>query len=187
MSTQKSFEQFVLDNKDYIRKKCTVTRHRFIKESLTSGLTSEKEICICPKLFTKWSQTLDSFFDLKLSNSFKENLSLYLEMIYMYKDSIDAFNLVNNIYPDTTEEIDLLKILTDIKNKIIAEKRLKIIDKYYNYFTGKVEYLLEDGTYIPIDEEVKNKIIEDSSILPIDVLSIIDPAEYRNQKIQKIL
>ena len=54
--------------------------------------------------------------------------------------------------------------------------------------TGKVEYLLEDGTYVPIDEQLKNKTLDiDSSFLPIEVLLIIDKEEYRNQKIQKIL
>ena len=60
MNTQKSFEQFVLDNKDILRESFTYVR--YINKTTLQGSKIEKEICVNHKPIQKWFRLLDDFF-----------------------------------------------------------------------------------------------------------------------------
>ena len=64
----------------------------------------------------------------------------------------------------------------------------KFFRKVFNYQTGKMEYELEDGNFITINESVNPPKIEvDNDIFPIEFVKLIDPQKYRDMKIDEIL
>lgn len=179
MNTE-TFADFIINNKDSIIKRCKVTK--MILEISSNSLI--KDIVYDESMIKRWHSTINSAFQFKMSSSLMDALCFYCEVFYLYKDKINT----TPFGPPTHKgEIDLSNHLKKIHINITRNtKRSKIIDKYYNYHTGKVEYLLEDNTYLPI--EGNNPIIEmNYKFFPTEFLPLLSESEYRNSKIDQIL
>jgi hypothetical protein len=174
---KQGFEDYILSNKSLLRSKYTMP-HIVYKNRLRNPVGSV-EIKPKAEIISSWSKVVSSYFsDLNLSDGFIEKICLYCEVIKDFQE------LNNSLYPEY-----ISSELIDLRKKILEKKsRSKIVDKYYNYTNGKVEYLLENGEYVEIEEKVIRPINDvDMSILPIELLSILDDNEYRNKKIDQII
>lgn len=135
----------------------------------------------------KWEPVLIQFF--KGINVSKETMSyicLYTEVIHMY---IEA-PIIANPYCTPTRKIDLSLVITDLRDSYIGQKskKSKVVGKVYNYVTRSMEYELEDGNFIKINDNITP--IETPTpfeIFPMEFQKIINLAEYRNNKIDEIL
>jgi hypothetical protein len=115
------------------------------------------------------------------------NICLYLEVLSVFNEYLSNnkgfYTNTDQIYKDT---------LDDFKNKIInpnkQNNRSKIINKYFNYDTNKIEYELEDGNIITSNEDIQYpKIKISDNIFPLEFYKIIDMPKYRDLKINEIL
>lgn len=172
-----SFEDFILSQRESIKKKYFTKIYKTV-DSTNGQQLIEKTVLIDDEL-KKWHGVISTYFSkFKIDRDVRDLISLYCELCFMYKN-------INNLgYKDANVGTELYNLY----KKMIPNKRSKIIDRYYNYETGTSEYLLEDGTYVPILENLGTpelKISQD--MLPKEILSLIDIQEYRNQKIDKIL
>jgi len=135
-------------------------------------------------------------------NSSLEGINLseeFIQEIYFYytlcKNAMDVRNnmiafdldsvaLERNKYTILANEI---KLITDkVKEKL---KRSKIVGKVYNYMTNKVEYELEDGSFVQIegDKLIPPKIQLDKSVFPDCFLYVSgDIASMRGNRIDSI-
>jgi hypothetical protein len=181
-SISKQFEEWVLRNRDSIKKSCLNTLYVENRVGI-KGTVLEKKVSVNSEIIHKWGSIVESFFKkTNISLRVREYICLYCEILHLFSQS-SYFTFLNPI-----DKINIDVELNEIYNKIINGKiRSKIIDKYYNYLTGETEYLLEDGRYVPIDGD-KHPILEiDLSILPTELLMIIDDVEYRNNKIDQLI
>lgn len=64
--------------------------------------------------------------------------------------------------------------------------RSAIVGKCYNYLTGKVEYVLEDGNHVPTDRTTRPEMPIDDVRLPECVLMLTDPQSLRDARINQI-
>ena len=182
-------------NKDFFLNKYIITK-TIVTEDIFGKSEAVKKLSFNDEIVDKWKNTIANIFNdgVSLSKDFMDILAIYCELVHSYiiniyknKNHIQFGSiLINDLFKDSLIEIN--KKLKDIK-KIILNKgnRLKIIDRYYNYNTGLEEYLLENGEYVPVGKNIKKLIEVDLSLLPSEVLLIIDIAEYRNQKINQII
>jgi len=187
-----SFEEFILKNKEHLKKRYISYQDVVVEKTLFEKAKVFREIVYNQEIVIKWSNCIhECFGGVKLSQEFKNVLSIYCELISIYRRiPTDMWNSGietsihhndRSIYQEVTNELKrILSILVKKGN------RSKIIDTYYNYNTGKTEYLLEDGTYIPKGEGSKRELELDLSVLPSGALSIIDDVAYRNKKIDEI-
>jgi len=190
-----SFGDFIMVNKDFFLNKYIITK-TIVTEDIFGKSEAVKKLSFNDEIVDKWKNTIANIFNdgVSLSKDFMDILAIYCELVHSYiiniyknKNHIQFGSiLINDLFKDSLIEIN--KKLKDIK-KIILNKgnRLKIIDRYYNYNTGLEEYLLENGEYVPVGKNIKKLIEVDLSLLPSEVLLIIDIAEYRNQKINQII
>ncbi len=186
-----SFAEFILKNKEVLRSRFITYQHVRIKETLFEKSSVIKKVVYNSEIVTKWSNCIwECFGSVKLSKEFSDVLSIYCEVISMYRKSnmpgMYDYNGYQGerdraIYQESAKELKRILGLLNSKGN-----RSKIIDTYYNHNTGKPEYLLEDGTYIPKEEGLKRELELDLSVLPNEFLPIIDDVEYRNKKIDEI-
>lgn len=197
-----SFEEFILKNREHLKKRYISYQDVLVEKTLFEKAKIVREIVYNQEIIIKWSNCIyECFGGVRLSQEFKDVLSIYCELISVYRrvptdmwtsvmeTSADPFRHApfteihndRNIYQEVANELKrILSILIKKGN------RSKIIDTYYNYNTGKPEYLLEDGTYIPKEDGTKRELELDISVLPSEILPIIDNIEYRNKKIDEI-
>jgi hypothetical protein len=185
-SRNSDFEDYILSNKSTLRNRF-ISKENVVKSSL-DGDKLEIKVSINKYVLDSWSTIINTYFeDINLSKDFKDKICLYCEVLKLYNEKPMTIN--TNYMLNSSIKTYIPEELSKIRESILEKKiRSKIIDKYYNYTNGKVEYLLENGEYIEIKEPVVRPITNlDMSVLPIGLLSIIDDNEYRNKKIDQIL
>lgn len=182
MNTQKyKINEYILGHKEQLRK-------MFFKEvpyveniSIFSQKSMvKKRIEFNTDISKKWEPIISSYLsDIILSRNMINLLSAYLEIISMYESYTYALSNTNG-----TSIINEIKFI--INKMINNPRRSKILGEYYNYNTGKIEYLLEDGSYVPVGTRIKCDSA-DLSIFPKEFITLIDESEYRNIKIDEII
>lgn len=179
-----NISEYIIENKEKFKK-------YFFKEvpyvenaSIFSPQKSmvKKRIDFNTDISKKWEPIINSYLsDIDLSNNMINLISAYLEIISMYENHCYS---ITNWIPNGTSIKDELRY---IANKIVkSPKRSKILGEYYNYNTGNVEYLLEDGTYVQVGKKIKTDTV-DLSVFPKEFITLVDESEYRNLKIDEIL
>jgi hypothetical protein len=180
-----TFEEYILHNREGIKKLYLTKEY---KNNTLRGKT-ETKTKVDTSLIKKWMPVINNGFSgIELPEFFKDNLCLYCELIVKYRERpLNPMSYRSTSPQEISDNIS--SELASIREKILhSGNRSKIIDKYYNYSTGKAEYLLEDGTYVPIDERLLSPTVKvDMSVLPIELLSIVDEKEYRSEKINQLL
>lgn len=79
----------------------------------------------------------------------------------------------------------LRQVYENVKN---ADKRSKIVGEFYNHVTGKIDLLLENGTYVPKENQNPTLELEElMHIFPEEFLAVYRHAEYREWKLDQIL
>jgi len=122
-----------------------------------------------------------------LSNS---NISFVEEDLQFLYILVDLAINYSKIVPDylRTEEVDqiLSRYFDSIKNG--SKKRSEVKRKVFNYYTGKLEYELEDGNHIEILSEpvIYRHNLRESQI-PLVFLKIISKSHYRDSKINSVI
>lgn len=134
----------------------------------------------------KWDRTINERFDLTDESLFK--LCLYLDVCQFYYDSLSKLNSPFFVYKGDGSEMAHVfsKLEKDISSKSI--ERSRVIGKSFNYKTGCLEYELEDGNYVKIENDklIPPKMEIDDSIFPDEFIKIINISKYREMQINKI-
>lgn len=186
-SINRTLEEYVLDMKEIFKDNLFTTA--YYKSDTDSNSYPINKRIIKDTVTNPWMSIVSSYFkDLNLTDDFKYKICLYCELVKRYQESM-SIGAITSRYVEN-DFINVIKLkLSRLRDTLSSKKvRSKIIDKYYNYTDGKVEYLLEDGTFIEINESItKPKNDFDISLLPTEVLCIIDDTEYRNRKIEDII
>jgi hypothetical protein len=119
------------------------------------------------KIIKKWSPILDHH--LKLNNTYLSYLCChYFE--YLVKKNSDDISIE----------------IVNIKQKIseVVRFKVKIIDHYFNILTGKIEYKLENGKIVDLDNYIETIYIDDLvQIFGLDFLNDFDIKESREYKL----
>lgn len=182
---KETFEEFILRVKEGLVKDCFIKTNCVVKtifgERLESSTTYNTNI------IKKWSVIVEnSFKNLNLSYDYKNLICLYCEVItiyYHYQSGGMVYGF-QGIYSQAN--FNMSSELAEIYNNIISKRsRAKIVDKYYNFKNGMVEYLLDTGDYVSEDSS-KNLFDIDYSVFPAGFLLLVDSSEYRNSKIDQI-
>jgi len=138
----------------------------------------------------KWLPVLEKYFsNYNIDSELMSNICLYIELCSSYYDMLESLSqmTLNHKGPKNRLTDVVEKIKNDINSKI-NNKRSGVVRKVFNYQTGKMEYELEDGNFITINESViPPKIEVDNDIFPIEFVKLIDPQKYRDMKIDEIL
>lgn len=169
-----SVDDFILENVDLIKSICTTKKTTSVNSVFENKV--ETKVVYNTNIINKWWQLLPD----NLSNDFREILCFYCEVLYIYDQNYNSGYSFSKV--DIKGELN--RILLDISKK---NNRSKIVDKYYNYNKNIVEYLLEDGNYIPVISKDKPIIKTDLSVFPLSFVKLIDDQEYRNMKIENII
>jgi len=95
----------------------------------------------------------------------------------------DLFN--NSIHPVILTELAMLKD----KLYQLSQIRSRLVGKAYNFYTNKLEYELEDGTYVEINGDILRKpfLNVTKDIFPDCYLGTTDLASMRESRINRIL
>ena len=134
------------------------------------------------RIFTKWTPVITNIFeDVNLSNDMMKNICIYAELYSTYESLMSI-----SLQSQSNLKNELSKIYFYIKENNKG-KISAIIRKVFNYETGFVEYELEDGNYVRIQENVQPPKMDHTSILPKSFLKLINLQEYRNSQIDEIL
>lgn len=64
--------------------------------------------------------------------------------------------------------------------------RSAVVGKCYNYLTGKLEYVLEDGNFLPVDLTTRPEKRIDDTMLPDCILAMTDPIARRESRINQV-
>lgn len=191
MSTQKyKLGEYIISNKEQL-KKFFFREIQYVENTSVFSPSKnmvKKRVVFHEEISKKWSPIIESYLsNINLSSNMVNLISAYLEIISMY----ESYSYTNIHLPAGTTWMPNGNLIKD-EMRIISEvikknpKRSKILGKYYNYNTAEVEYLLEDGNYIPIG----TKVISDDlnlSIFPKEFVILLDESEYRNIQIDEIL
>ena len=185
MFSQNDFEEFVISNR--------ISTYMNYDSFLVSK-------CVSNYIINKWKTIIDaSLMGLRVTEEIKSYLCLYCEILELYKDYLIYINNLATgylspvspfIFSNSNSNLDQkISFITNALNLVFNRfnKRSKILDKYYNYATGKAEYLLEDGTYVTIDDHTKHELKIPLSDLPPELLILVDDSEYRNYKINQVI
>lgn len=135
----------------------------------------------------KWDPIINNYFrGFEVESELMENISVWLELMILYED-IHHSSLNGTIRP-TRDRGMAQKSLDRISENIkkIPGKRIGIVRKVYNQNLRMIEYELEDGTYIPIDENKFPVPKIDLSVFPDSFLKLFHKSEYRDKQIEKI-
>jgi len=131
----------------------------------------------------KWKPIVESHF--YVNDELTNKLCIYFELCSIYYENLRSGLPGVNLDSDLTNLFK--KVKSDI-NKKLEGKRSGVLRKVFNYSTGHLEYELEDGNFIKINEKVTPpKIDIDLDIFPKEFIKLIDPQKYRDMKIDEIL
>jgi hypothetical protein len=170
-----SINEFILSNKDSIKKRCTTVSNISVNSLFEENKVIQKTVYNFEMVKKWWG-----FLPGHLSKEYREILCFFCEVLYIY-EQYSSSNF-HNIKVNVIDELKL--ILTKINNN---NNRSKILGQYYNYSNNQVEYLLEDGNYVPIEPTNKPFINTDLSVFPDSFIKLIDEQEYRNIQINNII
>ena len=135
-----------------------------------------------PDITKKWKHLVDGAFNYSVNDEFLEKLCLYCQLMFDYYTS----KQVHGFSIDATEIfINQLKLIKDKIDNIYS--RSKVIDKYFNYSKSQFEYLLENGSFIPVNMSDVLKINISNSYLPKEVLILLDEAEFRDKQLEELI
>ena len=147
-------------------------------------LKSQSEI---KKYTEKWLSLIQHQFDgYNIDKDLISNLCIYMELCSNYYTMLESvYGMKGQI--ERLPEI-IIKIKADLKFQM-QNRRSAVVRKVFNYQTGKMEYELEDGNFVGIDEKVISPkvTISDEGIFPKEFIKIINPEKYRDMKIDEIL
>ena len=129
-------------------------------------------------IIQKWQPVIESLFNYR--NKFLiEHICNYCEY--------HSLHLRNSYYNDKDAN-DLIDKLNEIKYKLDNSKRVGIVRKVFNIFTGVEEYELSNGRYVTINssnyELSCDELIE---VLGLEYMKFYDPIEFRDKQIDKII
>jgi hypothetical protein len=135
------------------------------------------------KIISKWTPVVKSQFnDFIIDEDTTKSMCIFFELCFNYNQLVSDF---------ISSPKYLSSLFESLRNKIKLknqDRRSTVLRKVFNYQTGTLEYELEDGNFIPINESViPPKIEVDSDIFPIEFIKLIDPQKYRDKKIDQIL
>lgn len=136
------------------------------------------------QVISKWNTSIKTNLgeEFKLSDDDISKISIYLEVCSNYFEVIQR---LTNQSHELSRVFD--KIRKDIRDNL-NNRRSSVIRKVFNYQTGCMEYELEDGNFVRIDEKVTPPVINiDLNIFPKEFVKLIDPQKYRDMKINDIL
>lgn len=155
-------------------------------------LKSNKNVFTKEKFFINFGNFTDKPFAYimkmdNLSDSLKSELCYYVYLLlevndiyyseynYTLEINLKDLHIRKSNYQGIIEN-EILLIINEIQSKL-KDKRSKILGKVYNYSTNKVEYELEDGNFIVIDENdnpIKTPLPLDLTCFPIEYLNYIE-------------
>lgn len=149
-----------------------------VRSDLVKKILSKKET-----IGLKWYPIIETKLKkIRLDDQQMLKIAIYLEFCWHYYDLLSKI---------TNQGDNLERVLDKITNSIsekLKNRRSAIVRKVFNYETGCMEYELEDGNYIQIDEKVISpKVDFDNTIFPIEFVKLIDLESYRDMKIDEIL
>lgn len=137
------------------------------------------------KIIQKWRPVVEKSFDIK-NDYLIDCICLYCEK-YSNKiiEDIPISIIGSGDYNDLPNKIN------EIKSKLINLPKIRIINSYYNSYTGKIQHELENGLTIDengkIDSMDEDKFIYLFGEIGIEILRDSDPGQFREGRINNIL
>lgn len=134
-------------------------------------------------ILNKWTPILKSIIgDLHLDDDFLYKFCVYTEVCSIYYNKVQFKSFSNPTIGD---------LLKKVRNNILESRpdRSGVVRKVYNYRTSSMEYELEDGNFIKINEDITPISIKNisSNVFPPEFVKSFDINEYRDMKINEIL
>jgi len=126
------------------------------------------------KVVGKWKPIIEGNFYIRNRNLI-EHICNYCEWF-----SINDTSYGENKLPEK---------LVEIKNNLSNSKRVTIIKKVFNLYTGVEEYELSNGRYVPVKSEFNYELSTDElvEVLGLEYMKFYDPIEFRDKQIDKII
>jgi len=159
------------------------------REFFINGIIIDKK-----KTITKWWPLMEDYFgDISLNKDLMEYICFYAETYYMYESQLPQLAWSSKmITSNVSQQNTLQDRIQEIKKSIIElnkNRKSTIVRKVFNYETGHAEYELEDGNFVKIlaNGKLESPKVDTFSILPKSLLKILNPQEYREEQLNKIL
>ena len=134
----------------------------------------------------QWNRIIEKYiqkYEVRVSDETMKYLCIICEAYNSYYNFY--FKSAYTVPPSGKELSDIIdNIFIDYKRDI--QKRVPIVRKVYNFYTNRVEYELEDGTFIQIDEKTTPPEA-DMSFFRGEYLRIFDVQTLRDKMIDKII
>lgn len=105
-----------------------------------------------------------------------DNIFFWIELMHRYDDITGYLYFI--------KQNELEKLRKKIEN--LPDRRVGIVKKVFNYTKRILEYELEDGNFIPIDDFRSVKTNFDVNIMPDSYLRLFSKQEFRDKKIDEI-
>ncbi len=176
-------EGFVDENKESLRKLLLYTPTDVVGRQ--SGETR-----IHNDVIQKWYPIMGNFSSYpNLPAKYKNLMYLYAEILALFLTRVTSQHLLDQFSKDNLKNSGamVLSCAQEALDHLLGvDNRSAIVGKCYNYLTGKVEYVLEDGNHLPVDMTNRPEMVIDDSRLPGCVLMIIDPQVRRAGRIKEI-
>jgi hypothetical protein len=138
------------------------------------------------KIIQKWRPVVEKSFDDIKNDYLIDCICLYCEK---YSNKIIE-NIPVSIV-GSGDYNDLPQKLNEIKSKLTNLPTLRLVSSYYNPYTGKIQHKLENGLTIDengkIDSMDEDKFIYLFGEIGIEILRDVDPAQFREGRINNIL
>lgn len=171
----RDLDRYVAGNVDGLRK-YLLTKVYLEPDAPGAKLLVNKEIV------ERWSLLLHRIIsEMFLSERHKEIFCLYAELIYLWAstESISAEAEIRDSL--------VAPMLRYAAKRLEDRARVAITGKCYNYLTGKFEYVLEDGSHVPVDLTRRPCMPFHIEDMPACIKMLLDPAFYRSDRINKTL
>lgn len=140
----------------------------------------------------KWVLALGSSKHPFLPAKHRSLMYLYAELLSLFITRSVAQNpdwmlrYASAHHPEQSGHVVQAEVAEAIERLVNNGGRSTIVGKCYNYFTGKVEYMLEDGNHLPVDLTARPEMVIDDTRLPECVLMLTDPQARRDGRIKQI-
>ena len=126
----------------------------------------------------------------KISKEVIKKWEPVVENVLPFKNKFLIYHLCNYCewYSNNNQTSDLVEQLQNIENNIINSKRVEIVRKVINKFTGLQEYELSNGKYIGVNVSYYELSIDELiEVLGLEYIKFYDPIEFRDKQIDKII
>jgi hypothetical protein len=144
-----------------------------------------------------WKLIGSAYSEFNLSKSISSEICLFYVMCVFSTNrsgtpftNITVGGIKRDLFDNSVHPVILTELAT-LKDKLhhLSQIRSRLVGKAYNFYTNKLEYELEDGTYVEINGDTLKKpfLNVTKDIFPDCYLGATDLASMRESRINKIL